>query len=155
MSGHSGFWCPPRFTADSRLGARTTDAVNRPSISQIENRTLCPLIPDTYPPGINRTIRTHTRRVSESGIRRAMPKMRRVPTLDNTTCGLRPGEVFGPMARPGILKTLVLGHVAQHVAETEIGQSRPRGRSSRRGQLEDRTEAPDDAGDCEFVGGSR
>lgn len=43
------------------------------------------------------------------------------PTLDNIIAGLRPGEVFGLMARPGIGKTLVLGHVAQHVAETEFG----------------------------------
>jgi replicative DNA helicase len=43
------------------------------------------------------------------------------PTLDNIVSGLRPGEVFGLMARPGIGKTLVLGHIARHVAETEFG----------------------------------
>jgi replicative DNA helicase len=43
------------------------------------------------------------------------------PTLDNIVSGIRPGEVFGLMARPGIGKTLVLGHIAQHVAETEFG----------------------------------
>lgn len=43
------------------------------------------------------------------------------PTLDNIIAGLRPGEVLGWMARPGIGKTLVLGHIAQHVAETDFG----------------------------------
>lgn len=43
------------------------------------------------------------------------------PTLDEILEGLRAGEVFGLMARPGIGKTLVLGHIAQHFAETDFG----------------------------------
>jgi replicative DNA helicase len=43
------------------------------------------------------------------------------PTLDNILGGLRGGEVLGWMARPGIGKTLVLCHIAQHIAETEFG----------------------------------
>lgn len=39
------------------------------------------------------------------------------PTLDNTLEGLRPGEVLGLMARPGIGKTLVLCHITRAVAE--------------------------------------
>jgi replicative DNA helicase len=44
-----------------------------------------------------------------------------LPTLDNILEGLRPGEVFGLMARPGIGKTLVLGHITRAVAETAFG----------------------------------
>ena len=44
-----------------------------------------------------------------------------LPTLDNILEGLRPGEVFGLMARPGIGKTLVLGHITRSVAETPFG----------------------------------
>jgi replicative DNA helicase len=40
-------------------------------------------------------------------------------TLDGILEGLRPGEVFGLMARPGIGKTLVLCHTARCVAELE------------------------------------
>ncbi len=43
------------------------------------------------------------------------------PTLDNIIDGIRPGEVFGLMARPGIGKTLVLCHIAQCIAETDFG----------------------------------
>jgi replicative DNA helicase len=43
------------------------------------------------------------------------------PTLDNIIEGLRPGEVLGLMARPGIGKTMVLGHIARAVAESEVG----------------------------------
>lgn len=42
-------------------------------------------------------------------------------TLDNILEGLRPGEVFGLMARPGIGKTLLLGHFTRAVAETIFG----------------------------------
>lgn len=44
-----------------------------------------------------------------------------LPTLDNILGGLRAGEVFGLMARPGIGKTLTLGHITQHAAEAEFG----------------------------------
>ena len=44
-----------------------------------------------------------------------------IPTLDNILEGLRAGEVFGLMARPGIGKTLVLCHVTRAVAESEVG----------------------------------
>jgi replicative DNA helicase len=44
-----------------------------------------------------------------------------LPTLDNILEGLRPGEVFGLMARPGIGKTLVLGHVARSIADADLG----------------------------------
>ncbi len=44
-----------------------------------------------------------------------------LPTLDNILEGLRPGEVFGLMARPGIGKTLVLGHITRAVADTAFG----------------------------------
>jgi replicative DNA helicase len=43
------------------------------------------------------------------------------PTLDNIIGGLRGGEVFGLMARPGIGKTLTLGHISQHAAEGDFG----------------------------------
>jgi replicative DNA helicase len=43
------------------------------------------------------------------------------PTLDGILEGIRPGEVFGLMARPGIGKTLVLGHVSSRVAEEDFG----------------------------------
>jgi replicative DNA helicase len=43
------------------------------------------------------------------------------PTLDNIIGGLRAGEVFGLMARPGIGKTLTLGHITQYASETEFG----------------------------------
>jgi replicative DNA helicase len=43
------------------------------------------------------------------------------PTLDGILEGLRSGEVFGLMARPGIGKTLVLCQVARAVADTEFG----------------------------------
>ena len=45
------------------------------------------------------------------------------PTLDNMLEGLRPGEVFGLMARPGIGKTMVLGHVARAVADSDFGHA--------------------------------
>ena len=44
-----------------------------------------------------------------------------LPTLDNILDGLRPGEVFGLMARPGIGKTMLLGHIARAAADTEFG----------------------------------
>lgn len=44
-----------------------------------------------------------------------------IPTLDNILEGVRAGEVLGLMARPGIGKTLVLGHVTGAAAEHEIG----------------------------------
>jgi replicative DNA helicase len=44
-----------------------------------------------------------------------------IPSLDTILEGLRAGEVFGLMARPGIGKTLVLGHVAGAAAEADIG----------------------------------
>jgi replicative DNA helicase len=44
-----------------------------------------------------------------------------IPSLDNILEGIRAGEVFGLMARPGIGKTLVLGHVTGAAAEAEIG----------------------------------
>lgn len=43
------------------------------------------------------------------------------PTLDGILEGLRSGEVFGLMARPGIGKTLVLCQVARAVADTDFG----------------------------------
>jgi replicative DNA helicase len=43
------------------------------------------------------------------------------PSLDNILEGIRAGEVFGLMARPGIGKTLVLGHVTASAAEAELG----------------------------------
>lgn len=43
------------------------------------------------------------------------------PTLDGILEGIRAGEVFGLMARPGIGKTLVLCHVARAVADTDFG----------------------------------
>jgi replicative DNA helicase len=43
------------------------------------------------------------------------------PTLDNILEGLRPGEVIGIMARPGIGKTLVLCHVTRCSAEMDFG----------------------------------
>lgn len=43
------------------------------------------------------------------------------PTLDGILEGLRSGEVFGLMARPGIGKTLVLCQVARAVADTAFG----------------------------------
>lgn len=43
------------------------------------------------------------------------------PTLDGILEGLRSGEVFGLMARPGIGKTLVLCQVARAVADTTFG----------------------------------
>jgi replicative DNA helicase len=43
------------------------------------------------------------------------------PTLDSILEGLRSGEVFGLMARPGIGKTLVLCQVARAVADTDFG----------------------------------
>jgi replicative DNA helicase len=42
------------------------------------------------------------------------------PNLDEAVDGCRPGEVCGLMARPGIGKTLALGHVARVTAESEI-----------------------------------
>lgn len=44
-----------------------------------------------------------------------------IPSLDNILEGIRAGEVFGVMARPGIGKTLLLGHVTAASAEAEIG----------------------------------
>lgn len=44
-----------------------------------------------------------------------------VPTLDNILAGVHPGEVCGFMGRPGIGKTLLLGHIARAVAEREVG----------------------------------
>ncbi len=44
-----------------------------------------------------------------------------LPTLDEILGGLRPGEVFGLMARPGVGKTLLLGHIARAVAEADLG----------------------------------
>lgn len=43
------------------------------------------------------------------------------PTLDGILGGLRSGEVFGLMARPGIGKTLVFCQVARAVADTAFG----------------------------------
>lgn len=43
------------------------------------------------------------------------------PSLDNIVGGIRAGEVVGWMARPGIGKTLVFCHVAQCVAEHDMG----------------------------------
>jgi replicative DNA helicase len=43
------------------------------------------------------------------------------PTLDGILEGIRPGEVFGLMARPGIGKTLVLGAITARVAEEAFG----------------------------------
>lgn len=43
------------------------------------------------------------------------------PTLDGILEGIRPGEVFGLMARPGIGKTLVLCQIARAVADTTFG----------------------------------
>lgn len=42
------------------------------------------------------------------------------PTLDEAVGGCRAGEVCGLMARPGIGKTLALGHVAMVTAEAEL-----------------------------------
>lgn len=42
------------------------------------------------------------------------------PALDEAVDGCRRGEVCGLMARPGIGKTLLLGHVARATAESEL-----------------------------------
>lgn len=44
-----------------------------------------------------------------------------LPTLDNILDGVHPGEVCGLMARPGIGKTLLLGHITRALAEREAG----------------------------------
>ncbi len=44
-----------------------------------------------------------------------------LPSLDNILDGVHPGEVCGLMARPGIGKTLLLGHMTRALAEREIG----------------------------------
>ena len=44
-----------------------------------------------------------------------------LPSLDNIIEGVRAGEVLGLMARPGIGKTLVLGHVARAAADADLG----------------------------------
>jgi len=44
-----------------------------------------------------------------------------IPSLDNILEGIRAGEMLGVMARPGIGKTLLLGHVTGAAAEAEIG----------------------------------
>jgi replicative DNA helicase len=44
-----------------------------------------------------------------------------LPSIDNVLQGLRPGEVCGLMARPGIGKTLLLCHVTRSIAERGYG----------------------------------
>lgn len=69
---------------------------------------------------VNDQLRVHERDVQagEDGARIGLG----LDALDAVIGGMRPGEVFGLLGRPGIGKTVVLSHLTKHVALAGFGQ---------------------------------
>lgn len=96
---------PPKGDVSTFLGARTAD-------------DLAALIPVVETPWLDVSAQLAARRAEVVEATEGRRLTLGLPAVDAVIGGIRRGEVFGLMARPGTGKTLLLGHIAHEVAQT-------------------------------------